>query len=120
MNDQAMSDDVKTEHAAEGVHPFAKPFLFLGKEGVKRNFMWIPLLGIIITTVLGIMHPQKHPSPIDIVPGSWAIFGFIAYSLIVFAAPILFKVLGRDENYYGEGGLADPHYSTEHLHGEDH
>ena len=37
MNDQAMSDDMNTEHAAEGVHPFAKPFLFLGKEGVKRN-----------------------------------------------------------------------------------
>jgi len=90
-----MNEDVKkSEHAAEGIHPFAKPFLFLGHDKVKRNFMWLPLVGII--------------------------FGFIAYSLIVFTAPVLFKFLARDEGYYGEGGLPDPDYSTEHTHEGEH
>ncbi len=102
------------DHAAEGIHPAAKPFLFLGKESVKRGFMIVPLLGIIITVLLGLMFPLKHPAPWDFVPGSWAIFGFLAYSTIVFAAPALFKILARDESYYGEGGLPDPDYSTEH------
>lgn len=102
------------EHAAEDIHPAAKPFLFLGKESVKKNFMWVPLVGIVITVILGLMYPLKHPAPWDFVPGSWAIFGFIAYSLIVLSAPFLFKLLARDESYYGEGGLPDPDYSTEH------
>jgi len=66
------------------------------------------------------MYPLKHPAPWEVFPGSWAVFGFIAYSLIVFAAPALFKVLARDENYYGEGGLPDPVHSTEHLHEGEH
>jgi hypothetical protein len=49
------------------------------------------------------------------IPGSWAIFGFLAYSLIVFAANPLFRLLGRPEDYYGEGGLPDPDYTTDPM-----
>lgn len=109
-----MSDDVK--HAADGIHPAAKPFLFLGKESVKRNFIWLPLIGIILTVIIGYFHPLKHPAPWEFFPRSWAVFGFFAYSFIVFTAPYLFKLLARDEDYYGEGGLPDPEHSTEHGH----
>jgi len=74
-------------HAAEGIHPAAKPFLFLGKEKVKRNFIWLPLIGMIICIILGLQHPQAKALPIEkYIPGSWAIYGFIAYSLIVLSA----------------------------------
>jgi len=103
------------------IHPAAIPFLWLGKESVKKNFIWIPLIGMLICVVIGVFYPQKHPLPIEkYIPGSWAIFGFLAYSFIVFCAPLLFKLLARDESYYGEGGLPDPDYSTEHLHEGDH
>ncbi|WP_409433469.1 hypothetical protein ACJ3XI_02895 [Litorimonas sp. RW-G-Af-16] len=116
-----MSDRELVDHSAEGVHPAAKPFLFLGREGVKRNFIWLPLIGLLACSVLGVMYPQKHPLPYEEnIPGSWAIYGFLAYSFIVFAAGPLFKLLARDESYYGEGGLPDPDYSTEHLHEGEH
>ena len=104
------------------IHPAARPFLFLGKESVKKNFIWFPLIGMIICVIIGVFYPQAKALPIEkYIPGSWAIYGFIAYSLIVLSANSLFNFLGRDENYYGEGGLPDPEYSTEHLHGEhDH
>ena len=104
------------------IHPAARPFLFLGKESVKKNFIWFPLIGMIICVIIGVFYPQAKALPIEkYIPGSWAIYGFVAYSLIVLSANSLFKFLGRDENYYGEGGLPDPDYSTEHLHGEhDH
>ena len=118
-----MSDDMKhnpahkSEHSAEGIHPAAKPFLFLGKESVKHNFMWVVLAGMVLCMVIGVFFPQKHPLPIEkYIPGSWAIFGFLAYSFIVLCAPFIFKALARDENYYGEGGLPDPDYSTEGEH----
>lgn len=112
-------DAVETEankHAAEGIHPAAKSFLFLGNIKTRRNFIWLPLVGMIICIILGVMYPQKHPLPYEeFIPGSWAIYGFIAYSIIVLSANTLFKFLGRDENYYGEGGLPDPDYSTDPM-----
>ena len=110
------------ETEVSDIHPAARPFLFLGKESVKKNFIWIPLIGMIVCIIIGVFNPQAKALPIEkYIPGSWAIYGFLAYSLIVLSANSLFKFLGRDENYYGEGGLPDPDYSTEHLHGEhDH
>lgn len=102
------------------IHPAARPFLFLGKAKVKRNFIWIPLIGMIVSSILGIFHPPKHPAPFEMIngvmiPGSWAIFGFLAYSFIVFMAGPLFRLLGRREDYYGEGGLPDPDVSTDPM-----
>lgn len=109
------ANELKT-NAADDIHPISRHFLFLGNEKVKRNFIWIPLIGMIICVILGILHPQKHPLPIEkYIPGSWAIYGFIAYSLIVLSASTLFRILGRDEDYYGEGGLPDPDYSTDPM-----
>lgn len=105
-------------HGADDVHPAAKPFLFLGETKVKRNFIWFPLGGLILASILGVIFPQKHPAPFEMIgdmpiPGSWAIFGFLAYSFIVFAAPVLFRLLAKPEDYYGEGGLPDPDVSTD-------
>jgi hypothetical protein len=116
-----MSDEPQevTSNAVDNsdIHPVSRTFLFLGEEKVKRNFIWLPLIGMLICIVLGVFHPQKHPLPGEqYIPGSWAIYGFIAYSLIVLSANTLFRWLGRDEDYYGEGGLPDPEISTEHHH----
>lgn len=124
-----MTPEQEIEHEKSiraDVHPAAVPFLWLGRRSVKRNFIWVPLVGMIICTILGVMHPQKHPAPWEqlgdlTIPGTWAIFGFLAYSTIVFAAPLLFKLLARPEDYYGEGGLPDPDYSTDpDITGEAH
>ncbi|MEM7730132.1 MAG: hypothetical protein AAF311_12800 [Pseudomonadota bacterium] len=122
MSDGPMSDTPKRRETdqADHIHPAARPFLFLGEARVKRNFIWLPLAGLIIASILGVFHPAKHPAPFEMIgdtpiPGSWAIFGFLAYSLIVFAANPLFRLLGRREDFYGEGGLPDPDYSTDPM-----
>lgn len=112
-------EEIEHERAIRSeVHPAAVPFLWLGRTRVKENFIWFPLAGLIICSILGVIFPQKHPAPWEVfgefvVPGTWAIFGFLAYSFIVFSAPVLFKLLSRPEDYYGEGGLPDPEYSTD-------
>ena len=111
-----MNDDVTVPDHSD-IHPVSRAFLFLGDEKVKRNFIWIPLIGMIVCIILGVIHPQYKSLPIEkYIPGSWAIYGFLAYSAIVLSANTLFKLLGRDEDYYGEGGLPDPEVSTEHHH----
>ncbi len=113
--DMAVESELETT-PMDDIHPAARPFLFLGELKTRRNFIWLPLIGMIICVILGVMHPQKHPLPYEqYIPGSWAIYGFIAYSLIVLSANTLFKFLGRDEEYYGEGGLPDPEVSTDPM-----
>ena len=109
-----------TEHEKDDIHPAARPFLFLGNPKVKRNFIWFPFAGMIVCSILGVFHPPKHPAPFEmigdmVIPGSWAIFGFLAYSFIVFMAESLFRLLARPEDYYGEGGLPDPEVSTDPM-----
>jgi len=82
-------------------HPMAVPFLWLGKKSVEDNFIWIPVAGLVITTILGLVYPLHHKAPWDFF-GSWAIIGFVAYSFVVLSAEPLFRFLSRDEDYYGE------------------
>jgi len=103
----------------QNAHPFAVPFLWLGNQKVIDNFIWLPVIGMVAMIALGVVYPQKHPAPWDVIPGSWAIIGFVAYSFIVLCAKPLTALLARDESYYGEGGLPDPEVSTEHI-GENH
>jgi len=84
-------------------HPLAVPFLWLVSHGVQKNFYWVPLIGVIVFSILGYFYPLKHPAKWDIVPMSYAIFGFLAYSFVVLCAWPLFKLLARNEDYYGEG-----------------
>ena len=99
-------------------HPAARPFLWLGRRSVKRNFIWLVLAAAIVNSVLGVIFPSKYPAPWEtfgdfVVPGSWAIFGFLAYCFIVFMANPLFTLLGRREGFYPGETLPDPDYSTD-------
>ncbi len=100
-NHPDMPDDYSPEGLAQ-IHPLAKPFLFLGKEKVKRGFIWFPVVGLIIVSAMGFFFPPKHPAPWDF-GFSWAVIGFVAYTIVVLSAEPLFKMLARDETYYGEG-----------------
>ena len=84
-------------------HPAAVPFLWLADKAVVKNFFIVPLIGLIVFTVLGVFYPLHHPAPWDVIAGSYALIGFVAYSFVVLASWPLFKLLSRREDYYGEG-----------------
>ena len=98
-----------TDHHDDYIHPFARKFLFLGDEKIIKGFIWVPIIGLIITIMAGFLYPhdaEKH-APWDILMSwdsfpSWAIIGFMAYSFVVLSAEPLFRLLARKENYYGE------------------
>ncbi|WP_427449886.1 hypothetical protein [Litorimonas sp. WD9-15] len=103
-----------TPNSGADIHPAAQPFLFLTRDKVRRNFLWLPLVGLIICSVLGVFHPQKHPLPYEqYIPGSWAIFGFLVFCGVGLCATTFAHFLARPESYYGEGGLPDPEDSLE-------
>jgi len=111
-----------TEDDMEKMHPLSRKLIWLGDPKVKRNFMYLPIIGMIIMIGLGIVFPMddKHKAPWDFF-GSWALIGFFAYSFVVFSAAPLFKLLSRGEDYYGEGSLPDPFEPAPNAHhGDDH
>jgi len=83
-------------------HPLAVPFLWLMNEKVVKNFIFVPLIGLIVFSVLGFFYKPHHPAPWDFA-FSYTLIGFAAYSFVVLAAWPLFKLLARPEDYYGEG-----------------
>ena len=92
----------------DNIHPVSRRFLFLGDHKFIDNFIWLPVVGLAITIMAGLIYPFKegHAAPWDFF-ASWAIIGFVAYSFVVLSAGPLFKLLARDESYYGEGGEDD-------------
>jgi len=82
-------------------HPMAVPFLWLGTAKVQRNFIFVPLFGMILFSVLGYVYPLHHPARWDF-GFSYTVIGFVSYSFVVLAAWPLFRLLSRPENYYGE------------------
>ena len=82
-------------------HPMAIPFLWLCNEKTQRNFIFVPLIGMIIFSLLGLVYPLHHPAKWDFF-ASYAVIGFVCYSFVVLAAWPLFKLLSRPEDYYGE------------------
>lgn len=98
------------------IHPLAVPFLFLGRESFKRKFMWLPIIGLIISVGLGFVYTPKHLEPWHFF-GSWAVIGFLSYTFVVLAAEPLFKLLARGEDYYDDGTGAQD--AMHHPHGPD-
>ena len=109
---KSKADYTPEERERAEAHPLAVPFLFLGRKRVKDNFIYVALVGLIITILLGFKYPLDHPVPLyDWVPGSWAVIGFCSYAILVVCAKPLFKLLARPETYYGE----DPNMDLDHI-----
>lgn len=89
----------------DNIHPVSKKFLWLASPKVVSGFIWLPVIGLVICFMAQFIYPFKkgHMAPWEIIPGSWAIIGFIAYTFVVLSADPIFKLLSRKEDYYGEG-----------------
>lgn len=88
----------------ENIHPVSKKFLWLADKKVVDGFIWLPVIGLVITVMAAFLYPfdPHHKAPWDFF-ASWGIIGFLAYSFVVLSAEPLFKLLSRPEDYYGEG-----------------
>ncbi len=108
---KTMEDLTLEERERAEAHPLAVPFLFLGRKSFQDKFIYIALIGLLITIGLGFIYPLHHPAPYDVMPASWGWIGFLSYSFLVLCAKPLFKLLARPESYYGE----DPNMDLDHI-----
>ncbi len=105
-----MTDETRTPEQAgfdEGVHPAAKPFLWLDHPAAKAAPFWIFGMAAIALLIAEMLHPLHAVSKWDEVFGFYEIEGFFGFCLAVLAGWPLRRLLGRPENYYDQEGDHD-------------
>jgi len=92
---------------SDGIHPAARPFLWLGSHWFQRNFMW--LIGFFVLVFVGfdLFRDLYGHFAWQKVIGAKAIFGFVAFTFAVLMGWPLRKLTGRPEDYYGDGETDD-------------
>lgn len=93
----------KPKAVDDGVHPVARPFLWLGSRGVQRNFMWLIGVLMVVFTALDLVFPRYGYFSLDKSVGFYSIFGFLAFTFVVLMGWPLRKLTGRSEDYYDDG-----------------
>ncbi|WP_019961383.1 hypothetical protein [Woodsholea maritima] len=98
------NDTLHSPSKDDGVHPFAKPFLFLDKPSVRGAFFWLFLVGTLAMIGLqAIHHFHPHGGPGDVF-GFYAIMGFFGFCFAVLMGWPLRAILGRKADYYTQEG----------------
>ena len=82
-------------------HPAARPFALLAKPKVRRNFIFVFVIGLAVTAGLGLLVTPKKYAPWDFF-ASWAMWGFLSYCTVVVMSYPMFWVFARSTGYYGE------------------
>ncbi len=91
----------------DGIHPAARPFLWLGSHGVQRNFMWFIGVLMVISIAMNYIKKPYGYFEWEAAIGGYAIFGFLAFTFAVLMGWPLRKLTGRSEDYYEDEGGED-------------
>ncbi len=101
-----MSDPVNKKD--ELVHPMAKAFLWLDAKWLKSSMIWVFGLLTLVFIAADFLRERHDYISLAEIPGFYAYWGFGAFVLAVMIGWILVRgLLGRDENYWDEGGDHD-------------
>jgi len=93
--------------ADDGIHPAARPFLWLGAHQVQRGFMWV--IGALALIFVGtdFLHHRYGYFSWDGTFGFYAWYGFLSFAFVVLMGWPLRKLTSRPENYYGDEDKPD-------------
>lgn len=97
---QAPAQPVMAEN--EGIHPAAKPFLWLGSKFVQRNFMWLVLMLAVGFMSVDLFHHRHGHFQFETWFAFYAFFGFASFVFVVLSGWPLRWLTGRPENYYDD------------------
>ncbi len=113
----------KKTNNQDTLHPMGKKFLWVEDPANIRQ-MIIGLTIVCALLFLGDFVIDRHGHfELEELPGFYGIFGFLAFSFIIFATKILRMIIGRKENYYAPNAIDSEEYPVEELeireHGDD-
>ena len=85
------------------VHPISRRLGFIEKAGFGRRLTLIMLVLAVALAGVDLVHHRHTLFTWEGFPGFHALFGFAAFSFVVFMGWPLRRLLSRPETYYREG-----------------
>ncbi len=86
----------------EGVHPVARPFLWLVSDKVRKGFLYFIGIAMILSMTADFLINRHGHFHFEERIGFFAFFGFAAFAFVVLMGWPLRRATGRDEDYYPE------------------
>ena len=102
------------------VHSLGRKFLFLEKDAnLKRIIIGLAIFCAILFVADPILHRHDKFSEAENW-GFYALAGFGAFTFIILSTKYLKMLIGRREDYYGEGAVDREHYPPTGTEVKDH
>lgn len=98
----AKQDEEKNLPEDDGIHPAARPFLWLGNHFVVKNFMWLVFVLMLVFMAFDLFVHREGHFAFETKFAFYAFFGFFSFAGVVLAGWPLRWLTGRPENYYGD------------------
>lgn len=97
----------------ENLPALGKMLTWVDKPG-SANKIFIALAALCAALLIGDFFIEKHEyvHAADM-PGFYGIFGFVAFTCVIFGAKALRVIIKRDEGYYGDKSVDLEEYPTE-------
>jgi len=95
-------------------------FLWVDKPGSANKLFWGLAATCAVLFLLDFAY-TKHPKfDIEYIPGFYGIYGFVMFTLLIFAAKGLRVLIKRPEDYYGDKVVDCEEYPADQLAKETH
>lgn len=89
--------------------------LLTESDAVRKKLTWGLVAICAALAVFDLLYHRHGKFEIETLPAFYGIFGFLAFAFIIFATKVLKKLLGRPEDYYGEGAVDSEDYPARKL-----
>lgn len=98
----------------------ARFFHWLNRLGEQNKLTWALGSVCVLVVLLNFTFSGKGHYSAEGIPGFYAVYGFVAFSFIIFAATALRAVIKRDEDYYANKSVDREEYPQEGTERIDH
>ena len=95
-------------------------FHWLNRLGEENKLTWVLGAVCVIVVLLNFTFSGKGHFSAEGIVGFYAIYGFVAFSFIIFAAKALRSLIKRDEDYYAEKAIDREEYPQDGTERIDH
>ena len=109
-----MSDDPKTFPA------LGRALLWVDKPGSANKIFWALALFCVGLFLFDFTFEAHGHFDMENLAGFYGLFGFIAFSIVIFGAKILRLFIKRPEDFYGDKTIDSEDYPTSGLDQRDH
>ena len=93
---------------------------WVDRPGSAKKLIWLLAIFCGATILANLTYSNKGHYSAENILGFYAVYGFVAFSFIIFAAKALRELIKRPEDYYGKRAIDREEYPEDQLERKDH